>query len=136
MFDEMVSLLKQGEMVQLDLLRKRFDGALVKKLGVIKTPYSFWSSDKKINPAAKELLWATILLEDRDNFMLVEGIIVTELDEKLRAKGLQNSTDHTHKVEQTMQDFIAEFLGLAPSAAFKKILQQKLSEVVNLYSRG
>jgi hypothetical protein len=47
MFDEMVSLLKQGKMVQLDLLRKRFDRALVKKLGVIKTPYSFWSSDKK-----------------------------------------------------------------------------------------
>ncbi len=136
MFDEMVSLLKQGKIVQLDLLRKRFDRALVKKLGVIKTPCSFWSSDKKINPASKELLWATVLLEDRDNFMLVEGIIVTELDEKLRAKGLQNSTDHTHQVEQTMQDFIAEFLGLAPSAAFKKILQQKLSAVVNLYSRG
>lgn len=83
MFDEMVSLLKQGETVQLDLLRKRFDGALVKKLGVGKRGYSFWSSDKKINPTVKELLWAAVLLEDRDNFMLVEGIIATELEEKL-----------------------------------------------------
>ena len=123
MFDEMVALLKQGKMVQLDLLRKRFDRALVKKLGVINTPYSFWSSDKKINPAAKELLWATVLLEDRDNFMLVEGIIVTELDEKNKASGHYNESISG---KQVTGEFVRELLQLAPSAQFRDFLEHKV----------
>lgn len=119
----MVSLLKQGKMVQLDLLRKRFDRALVKKLGVIKTPCSFWSSDKKINPAAKELLWATILLEDRDNFMLVEGIIATELDEKNKASGRHNEPVSGKRV---IDEFVRQLLQLAPSAQFRDFLEHKL----------
>ena len=57
MFSEMISMLKQGKEIDLDLLRKRFDRALVKKIGVLRTPYPFWTSDPKINPLAKELLW-------------------------------------------------------------------------------
>ena len=127
MFDEMVSLLKQGKMVQPDLLRKRFDRALIKKLGVIKTPYSFWPADKKINPSSKELLWAAVLLDDKENYRIVEAIISSELEEQLRAKGLQISINElAQKVEQTMQDCIGEFIELAPSEKFKKSLQQKL----------
>lgn len=127
MFDEMVSLLKQGKMVQLDLLRKRFDRALVKKLGVINTPYSFWSSDKKINPAAKELLWATILLEDRDNFMLVEGIIVTEIDEKNKASGRHNEPVSGKGV---IDEFVRELLQLTPSAKSRKFLEHKVQKTL------
>ena len=127
MFDEMVSLLKQGKMVQLDLLRKRFDRALVKKLGVINTPYSFWSSDKKINPAAKELLWATILLEDRDNFMLVEGIIVTEIDEKNKASGRHNEPVSGKRV---IDEFVRELLQLTPSAKSRKFLEHKVQKTL------
>jgi len=127
MFEEMVSLLKQGKMPQPDLLRKRFDRALIKKLGVIKTPYSFWSSDKKINPAAKELLWAAILLNDIENYRMVEAVITSELEEKQRARGLHDSIEIlADKVNQLMRDNITEFLDLAPSQTFRKILQQKL----------
>ena len=127
MFDEMVTLLKQGKMVQPDLLRNRFDRALIKKLGVIKTPYSFWPADKKINPSSKELLWATILLDDKENYRIVEAIISSELEEQLRAKGLQSSINElAQMVEKTMQDYIGEFIELAPSEKFKKNLQQKL----------
>ena len=48
MFEEMVSLLKQGKSPQTNLLRKRFERALVKKIGVVNTPYSLWTSDSKI----------------------------------------------------------------------------------------
>ncbi len=127
MFDEMVTLLKQGKMVQPDLLRKRFDRALIKKLGVIKTPYSFWPADKKINPSSKELLWAAVLLDDKENYKMIEAIISSELEEQLRARGLQSSINElAQKVEQTMQDYIVEFIELAPSEKFKKNLQQKL----------
>jgi hypothetical protein len=127
MFDEMISLLKKGEMVQLDLLRKRFDLALIKKIGVVKTPYSFWSADKKINPASKELLWAVILLEDRENFMLVEGIITTEIDEH------QNVSEHSSNdisVQQVIDVFIQEFFQLAPSVKFRKFLEQKVKHIL------
>ena len=132
MFDEMVSLLKQGEMVQSGLLRKRFDRALIKKLGVIKTPYSFWSSDKKINPSSKELLWAAILLNDTENYKIIEAVISSELAEKLRAKGLQKNIEAlSNQASQLIQDYIAEFLELAPSESFKQILLQQVKALTN-----
>ena len=132
MFDEMVSLLKQGKMVQSGLLRKRFDRALIKKLGVIKTPYSFWSSDKKINPSSKELLWAAILLNDTENYNIVEAVISSELAEKLRAKGLQENIETlTDQASGLMQDYIAESLELAPSETFKKKLLQHIKIVTD-----
>ena len=132
MFDEMVSLLKKGEMVQSSLLRKRFDRALIKKLGVIKTPYSFWSSDKKINPSSKELLWAAILLNDTENYKIVEAVISSELAEKLSAKGMQKSIEAlSNQASGLMQDYIAEFLELAPSGTFKKKLLQYVKIVTD-----
>ncbi|MFC1843624.1 hypothetical protein ACFLZ5_02405 [Thermodesulfobacteriota bacterium] len=131
MFEEMVSLLKQGKFPQANLLQKRFDRAMTKKLGVIKTPYSFWSSDKKINPSTKELLWAAVLLSDKENYRMIEAIIASELEEKQRAKGLQVSIETlSDKTTQLMQDNISEFLDLAPSETFRKILQQKLLQAV------
>ena len=130
MFEQMVSDLKNEKLPESTLLRKRFEAALIKKLGVIRTPYSFWPADRKINPSTKELLWAAVLLHDKENYRMIEAVILSELEEKMRAKGLQSSThDLTDKVEQTMQDYIAELLGLAPSEVFKKKLQQKVQAI-------
>lgn len=129
MFNQMVSDLKLGILPEEYTLRKRFEAAIIKKMGVIRTPYSFWPADKKINPSTKELLWASVLLNDQENYRMIEAFISSELEEKQRARGLQNSTDLTHMAEQTLQDYIAEFLGLAPSETFKKILQQKVAAI-------
>ena len=130
MFEQMVSDLKNEKLPESTLLRNRFEAALVKKLGVIRTPYSFWPADRKINPSTKELLWAAVLLHDKENYRMIEAVILSELEEKMRAKGLQNSThDLTDKVEQAMQDYIAELLGLVPSEVFKKKLQQKVQAI-------
>ena len=121
----MISDLKKGVIPDNYPLRRRFKTAMVKKMGVIRTPYSFWSADRKINPATKELLWAAILLHDKENYRMIEAVISSELNEKQKAKGLQTSFDDlNHKTDQAMLDYIAEFLGLAPSEAFRKILQQ------------
>ena len=130
MFNQMVSDLELGILPEEYPLRKRFEAAIIKKMGVIRTPYSFWPADRKINPSTKELLWASVLLNDQENYRMIEAFISTELEEKLRARGLQNSSnDLTHMAEQTLQDYIAEFLGLAPSETFKKILQQKVAAI-------
>ena len=65
MFNQMVSDLKLGILPEEYPLRKRFEAAIIKKMGVIRTPYSFWPADKKINPSTKELLWASVLLNDK-----------------------------------------------------------------------
>jgi len=131
MFNQMVSDLKNGIIPEDYPLQNRFETALVKKMGVIRTPYSFWPADKKINPSSKELLWAAVLLHDKENYRMIEAIISSELEEKSRAKGLHNSiNDLALKVEQTMQDYIGEFIELAPSETFRNILQQKVQAVI------
>lgn len=131
MFNQMVSDLKNGIIPEEYPLRNRFETALVKKTGVIRTPYSFWPADKKINPSSKELLWAAVLLHDKENYRMIEAIISSELEEKCRAKGLHNSTnDLVLKIEQNMQDYIGELIELAPSETFRNILQQKVDGVI------
>lgn len=130
MFDQMITDLKNGSIPEDYPLRRRLETAMIKKIGIIRTPYSFWPADRKINPSTKELLWAAVLLHDKENYRMIEAVILSELEEKKRAKGLQSSThDLTDKVEQTIQDYIAELLGLAPSEVFKKKLQQKVQAI-------
>jgi len=127
----MVAQLKNGEMVSKDLLRKRFDRAMVKKLGVLKTPYSFWPSDKKINPSAKELLWAAILLADKGDFRLTEGIIAEEVTEKQKASGQYIiHSDIALSSKQITSACVDEFLALAPSEDFRKILENKINKLL------
>ncbi|KPK26019.1 MAG: hypothetical protein AMJ61_10190 [Desulfobacterales bacterium SG8_35_2] len=131
MFTPIISDLKDGKLPDNNLLRKRFEAALIKKMGVIKTPYPFWSSDTKINPPAKQLLWAAILLQDRDNFNVIEAIISSELEERLRAKGQPESMQTLDaKVQQLLQEYIHEFIDLAPDEKFKKNLDQLTQAVM------
>ena len=130
MFDQMVSDIKSGIIPENKLLRKRFDAALVKKIGVIRTPYSFWPADRKINPSAKELLWAVILLHDLENFRVVEAVITTEIEERHKAKGIpENSYSLSLKVKELMQEYISEFVGLAPTESMRQQLERKSSQL-------
>ena len=130
MFEQMVSALKNGTLPDANLLRKRFAAALVKKMGVIRVPYSFWHADTKINPPAKQLLWAAILLQDKENFSVVEAIISTELEEKQRAKGHPVSIQElTVSVRQLLQDYICEFIDLAPNKIFKENLRHRAEKL-------
>ena len=130
MFEQMVSDLKNGTLPENKLLRRRFDAALVKKMGVIKTPYSFWPADPKINPPAKQLLWAAILLHDEENFRVVEAIISSEVEEKLRAKGQKDSLPVlAAKIQQILQSYIHEFVELGPSESFRENLKRTAAEL-------
>ena len=126
MFDQMVSELKSGIIPESSLLRRRFEAALVKKIGVIRTPYSFWPADRKINPSAKELLWAVILLNDMENFNVIEAVITTELEEKQKAKGVPENFDALSvKAKELLQEYITAFVELAPTESMRFQLEQK-----------
>ena len=126
MFAHVISELKIGILPDNKTLRKRFDAAMIKKMGVIRTPYSFWPADTKINPPAKQLLWAAILLQDKENFKVVEAIISTELEEKQMAKGQpENMESLAAKTHQLIQIYISEFIELTPDTTFRETLRQK-----------
>ncbi len=130
MFSEMISALQNGTLPENSSLRKRFDAALVKKTAVIRTPPSFWSADTKINPPAKQLLWASILLLDRENARLVEAIIAAELEERQRAQGRPLSHEELNAgVRRQVRDSLREFIELAPDEAFRQTLWRKAEEV-------
>lgn len=131
MFSQMVYELQSGKMPESNLLRKRFEAALTKKMGVIKTPYSFWPVDTKINPSAKQLLWAAILLHDKENFRVVEAIISTEIEEKQRAKGQPDNIQFIkEKVRLLLREYIEELIELGPDKTFKKNLRSLIEELL------
>ena len=130
MFGPIISDLRNGILPDNNILRQRFEAALIKKMGVIRTPYSFWPADTKINPHTKQLLWAAILLQDKEKFEIVRAIISSELEEKQRAKGQrENMQSLTAKVHQFLQEYILEFIALAPDDIFQNKLH-KLTQVM------
>jgi hypothetical protein len=130
MFAQMIFDLKSGILPESHSLRKRFDAALIKKMGVLRTPCSIWPGDTKINPPAKQLLWAAILLQDKENFKVVEAVITSELEEKQRAKGHPETMQSLAvKVDQLLQQYLNEFIGLAPDITLKNELQQLVHDI-------
>jgi hypothetical protein len=95
-------------------------------MGVLKSPYSFWAGDPKINPPAKQLLWAAILLQDREQFNTVEAVITTELEERQRARGEPIQIHELpERVHQLIGKYIREFIDLAPHEPFREELGRK-----------
>jgi len=126
----MVSDLKLGILPEEYLLRKRFEAAIIKKMGVLRIPYSFWPTDTKINPPAKQLLWAAILLHDIENCKILEAIISTELEEKQWAKGQPGDPhDLGIKIQILLNDYIKEFIELGPDENFRDDLRRGINEL-------
>ncbi len=94
MFTEIFTALKQGETPDLKLLRRRFDLAMTKKLGVVKLPPAFWMQDSKINPRADHLLQVALLLGDLECCNMAVSVLAVEHQE--------------HKNEQTLNQAVQQ----------------------------
>ena len=128
MFSELISQLKKGTLPDPTSLKKRFDAALIKKIGVLRQPYMLWSADQKINPSAKHLLWAAILLENHENFKLIEGIIATE--------ELERQKKTAQPVETIIQSHLDELQSLSLSVDLTDTLQKKLTAPVKIHQKS
>ncbi|MBW2329145.1 MAG: hypothetical protein JRF04_05945 [Deltaproteobacteria bacterium] len=92
MFTQIFAALEQGEAPDFELLRRHFDLAMTKKLGVIKLPPAFWMQDSKINPRADHLLQVALLLGDRERCDLAVSVLALEISER--------------KIDQTLRQIV------------------------------
>jgi hypothetical protein len=79
MFQEMLMSLKEGVLPPAASLRRRLALALVKKSGILQQPRPCWSNDPKINPEARHLLWAAVIIEDVEAIGLAAGLLSLEI---------------------------------------------------------
>ncbi len=82
MFAELMTALARGGQPDPVRLRQWFRVALTKKMAVVRLPPAFWMQDPKINPRVDHLLWAALLLDDREGVEMVSAIIAVELAEQ------------------------------------------------------
>lgn len=109
MFTEMLTGLEKGVLPDSVLLRKRFDVAMTKKLGVVKLPPAFWMQDPKINPRADHLLWAALLLGNRDCVEMARTVIAAELaEQKTNTEGA--SIDDLDRVVHTCAEQLLDLV--------------------------
>ena len=121
MFDEMLAGLGQGRWPDLDMLVRRFDVAMTKKLGVVRLPPAFWMSDPKINPNTNHLVWASFVLGDRQRCDLALSALAVE-------EQVRRATDFD--LDDALHRLLAELLALVPDTALG---QRLLANVVRMY---
>ena len=125
MFREMVETLARGGDPDRQALRRRFDMALTKKMGIIRLPPAFWMGDPKMNPRTDHLLWAALLLLDREAIDAVLSVMAVELAE---------TKDCAQSLEDVMHSRVrgltGELLALVPDSAERRRLDGKLERLI------
>lgn len=129
MFSEIVKGLQAAVLPDMQALRQRFDLALVKKSGILRQPYHFWSQDLKINPSSKHLIWAAILLEDPEAFATAEAFATHEWLESQSVKGSPGA-DPALRPYPLLQRTLEELLHLSSDPSFVALLQAKVSRLL------
>ena len=135
MFSEMLSTIRKNQIPNGDLLQKRFDFAMTKKLGVLNLPPAFWTQDPKINPPAKELFWAALLLRDKDRIDLALAALATELYNNRSASG-ETGFESKRYAQQLVEDLLLLFTDSKIRDKFKGELSMIIPDLVNLRAVG
>lgn len=111
MFSEIFAALEKGVVPDPELLQRRFDLALTKKLGVVKLPPAFWMQDPKINPRADHLLQAALLLGDRERCDMAVSVLAVE--------NAEQKTDRT--LDQVVRKILADLIDILPLTEKERI---------------
>lgn len=110
MFTKIFKDIGRGESIAPDHLRRMFDLAMTKKLGVVKLPPSFWMQDAKINPRSDHLLWVALLLEDRERLALAFSALAVEHEEFQRKR----AAAERESLAEVFNRLLQELLDLLP----------------------
>ncbi len=110
MFVEIFRDMSMGKRIDTDLLGRRFDLAITKKLGVVKLPPSFWMRDPKINPRSDHLLWAALLLDDPERVALACSVLAVEYEEQQKKQAPKERIP----IESILDDYVQQLLAMMP----------------------
>ncbi len=81
MFSKILQDLEMNIFPEPKILEKLFHVAIIKKMGVLKLPPSFWMVDPKINPRADHLFWMALFLDNTESLELALSVLATEHSE-------------------------------------------------------
>lgn len=126
MFSGMINALRQNRLPEATTLKARLRAAVVKKMAILRQPYLFWPQDTKINPPARHLLWAAVLLQDRENFELAADILVTE---KLESSDALSLPDLLTIRRQLISEQLDELISIVNDNNLKTLLLEKISSI-------
>jgi len=128
MFTDVIADLNRSKMPEPVNLKKRFDFALTKKMGVVRLPPAFWMQDSKINPRSDHLLWASLLLLDRGRIELAIAILEEELDEIACTKGCPSANSMEQMVEDAINKLLQQMPDREQRAKFREDLRMVIPE--------
>ncbi|MBU4260394.1 MAG: hypothetical protein KKC76_00750 [Proteobacteria bacterium] len=126
MFSDMIHALRQNHLPEAAPLKARLRAAVVKKMAILRQPYLFWPQDTKINPPARHLLWAAVLLLDKENFELAGDILVMEMLESADARHL---SDPATLRPQLINAELDELISIVSDHNLKTQLLEKISTI-------
>jgi len=126
MFSDMINALRQNQLPEATALKARLRAAIVKKMAILRQPYLFWPQDSKINPPARHLLWAAVLLQDKENFELAGDILVTE---KLEGPDGRSLSDPVTIRRQLISEKLAELISNVNDHNLKTQLLEKIRAI-------
>lgn len=117
----MINQLQMGEIPPAAPHTSLLKVALIKKQGVLQQPPACWSSDPKINPDAKHLLWAAALFGNEDDLHTAAGIMVNEM---ISRPGKKEAGYELSFVNEKLM----EVVDLAPTSEFAAVLKKKAAK--------
>jgi hypothetical protein len=126
MFSDMIHALRQNRLPEVAPLKARLRAAIVKKTAILRQPYLFWPQDTKINPPARHLLWAAVLLQDKENFELAGDILAMEMLESTEARHLP---DPATLRPQLVSEQLDELISIVSDHNLKTLLLEKIATI-------
>ena len=124
MFSQMVEILSGGARPDSRTLRQRFEMAVIKKLGVVRLPPAFRMRDPKVNPRIDHLLWAALLLGDREKVDIVLSIMAIETAEEKKTEPLR---EH---LEERVKELVDRLAGFSPDPAERRRLLEEFWQLI------
>lgn len=118
----MVMNLKQSIMPEILTLGKRFDFAMMKKVGVVKRPPTFWVKDPKINLRSGHIYWAALLLLDFGRIEKARAVIAVE-----SAAGCQPVGE---RLEETIVEITSQLLACISDSGKRRKLSRQIRKIV------
>lgn len=136
MFSELFNAIQSNSLPDPDTLRKRFDFAMTKKMGILKLPPPFWIQDPKINPRVDHLFWAALLLKDKERIDMALSAVAAELQEKTcrRREGRENCT--ANEVRKMIEELLQQFSDNEARKQFILDLRTVVPEITRSYGIG